>query len=81
MKAPAVKKAAAAYTSDQIAAGIEAIIEREEDLLEVEGDDIGERLTHLLLAARIRSRMDAGEELKDAFRAEMNAVRDTITNG
>lgn len=81
MKPPAVKKAAAAYTSDQIASAIEALTEREEELLDVDGDDMGERLTHLLLAARIRARMDAGEDAKDAFRAEMTSVRETITNG
>ena len=41
---------------------------------------MGERLTHLLLARRIRGRVDAGEELKDAFRAELGAVRETLAN-
>jgi len=81
VKAAAVKKAASDYTSVQLAEAIEAVTEREEEILAVDGDDMGERLTHLLLAARIRARVDAGEELKDAFRAEMASVRDTIANG
>ena len=81
MKPPAVKKAAAAYTTEQLAAAIEAVTEREEELLAVDGDDMGERLTHLLLALRIRQRMDAGEDAKDAFRAEMASVRETVSNG
>ncbi len=82
MKAPSVRAAASAYTSEQLAAAIEAIAEQGEESTDVtvEGDDLGEKLTHLLLAARIRSRVDAGEELKDAFRAEMAAVRETLAN-
>ena len=44
------------------------------------GDDAEERLTHLLLAKRIHERMAEGEAFKDAFRAEMGAVRDLLTN-
>lgn len=81
MKAPVVRAAAAAYDLDQIAAAIEAIAERgEEPAIPVDGDDLGEKLTHLLLAQRIRTRMAAGEDLKDAFRAEMAAVRGTLAN-
>lgn len=80
MKAASVRKAAQAYTSAQLAEAIEAVTEREEEILSIEGEDMGERLTHMLLAQRIRSRVDAGEDLKDAFRAEMGSVRDTLTN-
>ena len=80
MKAAAVRDAAARYDSAQIAAAIEGVTEREALELEVDGEDLGEKLTHLLLAARIRARMDSGEELKDAFRAEMASVRDTLKN-
>ena len=80
MKAGAVRTVANAYSVAQIDAGIEAITEREEDLLEVEGEDMGERLTHLLLGRRVRARMDAGEDAKAAFRAEMGAVRGTLKN-
>lgn len=80
MKASAAKKAAKAYSSAQLAAAIEAVTEREEEILDVEGEDLGERLTHLLLAQRIRARMDAGEALKDAFRAELGGVRQLLTN-
>jgi hypothetical protein len=81
VKAGAVKKAAEAYSSEQLAAAIEALSERGEELLEVEGEDEGERLTHLLLAQRVRGRVDEGVPLKEAFRAEMAAVRGVLTNG
>lgn len=80
MKAGAVRKVAKAYSSVQIAEAIEAITEREEEILEIDGEDMGERLTHLLLAARIRAAVDEGEELKAAFRAVMGDVRETLTN-
>ena len=74
------RQLAAAHDSDSLAAAIEAITEEQEPALEVEGKDAGEKLTHLLLAARIRARMDSGEELKQAFRAEMAGVREVLTN-
>jgi hypothetical protein len=81
VKAPAVRAVATAHDLQEIAAAIEAIAERgEEPAIPVEGDSLGEKLTHLLLAQRIRTRMGAGEDLKDAFRAEMAAVRGTLTN-
>ena len=80
MKAGAVRKVASAYTVEQIDEAIEAYTEREEELLEVGGDDPGERLTHLLLGRRVRARIDAGEDPKSAFRAEMGAVRETLKN-
>ena len=80
MKASSVKKAAKTYSSEQLDAAIAAVMEEEREILEIEGDDMGERLTHLLLARRIRGRVDAGETLKDAFRAELGAVRETLAN-
>lgn len=78
MKAKSIRQVASTYDSGQLAEAVEAIIEREEEILEIPGDDMGERLTHLLVAQRMRARMDAGESLKDAFRAEMAAVRATL---
>lgn len=81
MKAAAVRKLANAWDLARIRSAIEAVTEREEDFPEIEGDDAGERLTHLLLAARIRERVEEqGEDLKDAFRAEMAAVRGVLAN-
>jgi len=80
MKAKSARQVAESYTSEQIAEAIEAITEREEEILDVQGEDMGERLTHLLVGARIRARMDDGEDLKTAFRAEFGKVRDTLAN-
>ena len=80
MKAAVVRKLAGDHTAAELEAGAEAIAEREEDELGVEGDDLGEKLTHLMLALRVRQRVDAGEELKAAWRDEMRSVRALLTN-
>lgn len=80
MKASSCRKVAETYTATQIAEAIEAITEREEEVLEVPGEDMGERLTHLLVAQRIRAQVDAGVPLKEAFRQELGKVRDTVSN-
>lgn len=49
--------------------------------LEIAGADQGEQLTHVLLAMRIRERMElSGDELKEAFRGVMAEVRHVLTN-
>lgn len=80
MKAGAVRKLAAERTLQELEDAANSIIEHEKDLFEVEGDDMGERLTHIMLAARVRARTDLGEDPKEAFRAEMAAVREVLTN-
>jgi len=80
VKAAVVRKLAGDHTAAELEAGAEAIAEREEDELGVDGDDLGEKLTHLMLALRVRQRVDAGEELKAAWRDEMRSVRALLTN-
>lgn len=80
MKPSAVKAVAQDYTVEQIDAAIEGVTEREELSLPVEGDDLGEKLTHLLLGRRLALRVAAGEPFKDAFRALMGEVRGTLAN-
>ena len=80
MKASVIRKLAEGHSSEVLAAGAEAIAEREVDELGVDGVDLGEKLTHLMLAMRVRARVDGGEDLRDAFRAEMASVRDLLVN-
>ena len=44
------------------------------------GEEDGDRLTHLLLAIRIRKKMDAGADLIHAFREVMADVRSVLRN-
>jgi hypothetical protein len=80
VKAAVVRKLALERTVDELQAGAEAIAEREEDVLGVDGDDLGEKLTHVMLAIRVRGRIDAGEDPKVAFRTEMASVRELLEN-
>lgn len=75
-----MRRLALAHPLDRLAAGAEAISEREEDPDWVEGDDVGEKLTHLMLAMRVRERLDRGEDPKEAFRTELAAVRALLAN-
>ena len=81
MKAAVVKTLAERHDAAALEAAAEAIAEEGACPLEVEGDDLGEQLTHLMLAARIRRRVEAGEDPKAAFRAELAGVRAILTNG
>jgi len=80
MKANVVRKLAETHDVAALGAAAESIAEEGVDTLGVEGDDLGEKLTHLMLALRVRARLDAGEAMKDAFRAEMAGVREVLAN-
>ncbi|MFT4623965.1 MAG: hypothetical protein ACI8PZ_002621 [Myxococcota bacterium] len=80
MKASTVRKLAKAHSVAELEAAAEAIAEREVDELGVDGEDLGEKLTHVMLAIRVRTRMEAGASLSDAFREQIASVRDLLTN-
>ena len=80
MKAGAVKRLAEAHGVEELEAAAEALIEREEDVLGIDGDGAGEKLTHVMLAIRVKRRVVSGEDPKEAFRAEMASVRAVLSN-
>jgi len=80
VRAAEIRRLAAEETLERLEHAAEGIAEREEDPDWVTGTDLGEKLTHLLLAARIRRRVSAGEDAKEAFRAELASVRDLLAN-
>lgn len=75
------RRLATEHDVDALDAAIETLMEERDAAIHVAGEDHGERLTHCLLAKRIRERVDAGEPLKDAFRAVMGEVRGVVGNG
>ena len=81
MKAGVIRKLAEAHSQAVLDAAADALAEGETISLEVQGEDDGERLTHLMLASRIRARVDGGTDLKSAFREVMAEVRGVIANG
>lgn len=80
MKPAEARRLANEHTADVLATAIEALMEERDPHVHVHGEDHGEKLTHALLAQRIRERIDRGEDPKDAFRAVMAEVRGVVTN-
>jgi hypothetical protein len=81
MKPAEARRLARDHTADQLEqAAAELAEDQNPTTIEVRGEDHGEMLTHVLLAQRIRARLDEGEELKTAFRAVMGEVRGVLTN-
>lgn len=81
MKPAEARRLATEHDAKALDLAIEKLMEEQDAAIRVEGEDHGEKLTHCLLAKRIRERVDAGEELKDAFRAVMGEVRGVVSNG
>ena len=80
MKAGTIRKLATKHDAATLEAAAEALIEGEELAIEVDGEDDGERLTHVNLALRIRQRVDGGEDVREAFRAVIGQVRGLLEN-
>lgn len=79
MKPAEARRLAAERTSAELEAAVEALSEERDPPFDIAGADHGERLTHALLAQRIRRRVDQGEDPKEAFRAVMSEVRAVVS--
>ncbi|WP_299818236.1 hypothetical protein [uncultured Pontibacter sp.] len=80
MKIPAIKKLVETYNLQQLMSAEEAIVEEQPLAIEVEGDDEGEQLTHVLAAVWILNHMeDNGSDFKTALREYTKKVRVSIS--
>lgn len=80
MKIPAIKKLVENYSAEQLMAAEEALVEEQPLPIEVEGEDEGEQLTHILAAVYIHDRMDKeGCDFKLALREYTKKVRESIS--
>ncbi|AKD02762.1 hypothetical protein POKO110462_00525 [Pontibacter korlensis] len=80
MKIPAIKKLVENYSLEQLMAAEAAIVEEQQPAIEVEGEDEGEQLTHVLAAVWILNEMeDNGTEFKAALRMYTQKVRVSIS--
>jgi hypothetical protein len=80
MKIPVVKKLVENYTMDSLREAEDALIDEQSLPFEVEGDDEGEKLTHILAAIFILERMKSeGVEFKSALRDYTRMVRESIS--
>jgi len=80
MKAGAVRSLAKEHDIASLEVAAQSLLAGEGAPFEIGGDDDGERLTHVMLAQRIRKRVDAGEDLKSVFREVMGSVRTVMTD-
>lgn len=80
MKPAEARRLASERTMADLDQACAELAEERAPFFEIAGEDAGEKLTHVLLAKRIRERMDAGEDLKDAFRHVMGDVRGVLAN-
>ncbi len=79
MKVPVIKKLVESYTLEQLIAAETAIAEGNAPVIEVEGEDEGEQLTHAFAAMSIKQDMEQnGKDLKTALRDYTVRVRECL---
>lgn len=80
MKIPVIKKLVAQYSIDELTRAEEALLEEQKPEIEIEGEDEGERLTHVLAAKEILQGMEeSGVDLNKALRNYSQRVRKSIS--
>lgn len=80
MKMPAIKRLVETQTLQSLVAAEEALLEEQEPAFEIEGEDEGEKLTHVFAAIFILNHMqDHGSQFKDALREYTKKVRVSIS--
>ncbi len=80
MKVPAIKKLVENYSLPQLQEAENAILEEQQPAIEVEGDDEGEKLTHILASIYIKDRMENhAVPFTQALRDFSQRVRNSIS--
>jgi sensor histidine kinase regulating citrate/malate metabolism len=80
MRPSEARRLARTYDLDALQRAAAALAEERDAAFPILGDDHGARLTHVLLAIRIRAKIDGGADERDAYRAVMADVRTVLTN-
>lgn len=80
MKIPAIKNTASNYSLEELKAAEVAILNEEPLAIDIEGDDEGEQLTHIMAASEILRQMEKdGIDLTRALRNYTLRVRNSIS--
>ncbi|MFD2999902.1 DUF6952 family protein [Pontibacter toksunensis] len=80
MKIPVIKKLVENNNLKELMAAEAAIVDEQQPAIEVEGEDEGEQLTHVLAAVWILNEMeDNGTDFKTALRMYTQKVRVSIS--
>lgn len=80
MKIPVIKKLVENASMEELMAAEEAIVDEKRCTLEVEGEDEGEQLTHVLAAIYIKDQMaKENTDFKTSLREYTKKVRESIS--
>ncbi len=79
MKLPVIRKIVKEYSLDELRTAEQALLNEEPMAIEVEGEDEGEQLTHIIGAIEILENIAGGMSDKDALRAFSQRVRNSIS--
>lgn len=80
MKIPVVKQLVNEYSIEQLEAAENAILEEVEPVIEIEGEDEGEQLTHVMAAIWIKRDMEQNDlPLNKSLRNYTEKVRKSIS--
>lgn len=80
MKIPAIKKLVETTTPETLEAAETALLEGEPCAIEVEGDDEGEQLTHVMAALWVlREMKKTGSDFRTTMRQYTEKVRNSIS--
>ncbi len=80
MKIPVIKKLVENYQVEQLEEAEEAILEERKPVIEIEGKDEGEQLTHAMAALEIlREVRQSGVSVTEALRNYTQRVRKSIS--
>lgn len=80
MKLPIIRKLAEQHSIAELKSAEDAILNEQQPAIDVEGDDEGERLTHVISAMAVKEDMALnGVELRIALRNYAERVRKSIS--
>ncbi|MCB0734637.1 MAG: hypothetical protein KDC76_08650 [Bacteroidetes bacterium] len=80
MQIPVIKQLSEEFTTDQLVAAEEAILNETQPEIEIPGIDEGEQLTHVLAAIFIQNDMkDGPHDFRQALRNYSQKVRNSIS--
>ncbi len=75
MKIAEVKRLATSFSHEQIEQAVSAFEVERQNILEVSGENDGEKMSHLLAASFVRKQIDKGLDINSAVREYSKRVR------
>lgn len=79
MKIAAIKSLVSEHNLEVLKQAEEALLNEQKPFINIEGDDEGEQLTHVMAAIEIGEHISGGMKANDALRAFTRRVRKSIS--